>query len=83
MKRRIAPPHFLMRRTITMIFIGVVEAVTSAEEQAANGKQDGQDWQNYFEIEHIFKTLNKMTLDLYILVGSSYCCRLYCQHYHR
>ncbi len=72
-----------------MILIGVVETVTSAEEQTANGKQDGQDWQNYFEIKHIFSALNKMTVDLYILIGSSYCCRLYCQHcwhcqyYHR
>ena len=55
-----------MSRSIAVIFIGVVETITSAEEQATNGKQYGQYRQNYFEIEHILGWLNKMTL-AYIL----------------
>jgi hypothetical protein len=51
-----------MSRAITMIFIGVVKAVTSAEEQTTDCKQDSQDWQNYFEIEHVLMGLDKITL---------------------
>ena len=40
-----------------MIFVSVVEAVTSTKKQAANCEQNGQDWQNHFKIEHIFRTL--------------------------
>ena len=52
-----------MSGAITIIFVGVVEAITSPEEQTANCKQDGQDRQNYFEIEHFFTTLNKTILN--------------------
>jgi hypothetical protein len=31
----------LVGRTVTVIFVGIVEAVFGAEEQAAYGKQDG------------------------------------------
>jgi hypothetical protein len=47
-----------------MIFVSVVKAITSAEKQTANCKQNGQYWQNYFEIEHIFRYLNKLSLNL-------------------
>ena len=47
-----------------MIFIGVVETITSAEKQTANCKQNGQDRQNYFEIEHVFRYLDKLSLIL-------------------
>lgn len=45
-----------------MIFIGVVKAITSSEEQTTNSKQDGQDRQNYFEIKHVLMGLDKITL---------------------
>ena len=44
-----------------MIFIGVVETITSAEKQTANGKKNGQNRQNYFEIEHVWRCLDKVT----------------------
>jgi hypothetical protein len=44
-----------------MIFIGVVETITSAEKQTANGKQNSQDRQNYFEIKHVLRCLDEMT----------------------
>ncbi len=44
-----------------MIFIGVVETITSTEKQTANGKQNGQNRQNYFEIEHVWRCLDKVT----------------------
>jgi len=53
---------FLMSRAIAMILIGVVKAITSTEEQTTNCKQDGQDRQNYFEIEHVLMGLDKITL---------------------
>ncbi|MFM7601923.1 MAG: hypothetical protein ACKO7R_12120 [Pseudanabaena sp.] len=45
-----------------MVLIGVVEAITSTEEQTTNCKQDGQDRQNYFEIKHELMGLDKITL---------------------
>lgn len=47
-----------------MIFVSVVKAITSAKKQAANRKQNGQDRQNYFEIEHVFRYLDKLSLIL-------------------
>ncbi len=44
-----------------MIFIGVVETITSAKKQTANGKHNGHDRQNYFEIEHVLRCLDKVT----------------------
>ena len=41
-----------------MVFVSVVEAVASAKEKAANREQNGQDWQNHFKIEHIFRILD-------------------------
>jgi hypothetical protein len=43
-----------------MIFVGVVETITSAKEQTANGKQNGHDRQNYFEIEHVLRCFDKV-----------------------
>lgn len=47
-----------------MIFVGVVETITSAEKQTANGKQNGHDRQKYFEIEHVFRYLDEPSLIL-------------------
>ena len=47
-----------------MIFVSVVKAITSTEKQAANCKQNSQYRQNYFEIEHVFRCLNKLSLIL-------------------
>ena len=47
-----------------MIFVGVVKAVTSTEKQAANCKQNSQDRQNYFEIDHVFRYLDELSLIL-------------------
>jgi hypothetical protein len=44
-----------------MIFIGVVETITSAKKQTANGKHNGHDRQNYFKIEHVLRYLDKVT----------------------
>jgi len=51
-----------MSRAVAMILIGVVKAITSAEEQTTNCKHDGQDRQNYFEIKHVLIGLDKITL---------------------
>ncbi len=47
-----------------MIFVSIVKAITSTEKQTANRKQNGQDRQNYFEIEHVFRYLDKLNLIL-------------------
>jgi hypothetical protein len=47
-----------------MIFVSVVKAVTSAEKQTANCKQNRQYRQNYFEIEHVFRYLDELSLIL-------------------
>jgi hypothetical protein len=47
-----------------MIFIGVIKTITSTEKQTANGKQNGQDRQNYFEIEHVLRCLDKVSIIL-------------------
>jgi len=38
---RVPMSPLLVGRTVTVIFVGIVEAVFGAEEQAAYGKQDG------------------------------------------
>ena len=48
--------------TIAMIFIGVVETITSTKKQTANSKHNSQNRQNYFEIKHDLEGLEKMTL---------------------